>query len=135
MRKFMGENTKAPKTDSKKVQAVVAAEGSKSGKIKELFDMGLEVKEIAALLEIRYNFAYNVISNYVNINDIQVVNEARTGGKKDEIVRLYQEGAKKTDIAKALKTNINYIYKVLKDWEAEQTVVAEVAAELEGGAK
>lgn len=135
MRKFMGENTKAPKTDSKKVQAVVAAEGSKSGKIKELFDMGLEVKEIAALLEIRYNFAYNVISNYVNINDIQVVNEARTGGKKDEIVRLYTEGAKKTDIAKALKTNINYIYKVLKDWEAEQAVVAEVAAELEGGVK
>lgn len=131
MRKFMGENVKATKVESKKVQTVVTGEGSKSGKIKELFDMGLEVKEIASLLQIRYNFAYNVISNYVNINDIQVVNEVRSGGKKDEILKMYQDGVKKTEIAKALKTNINYIYKVIKDWEA--VAVQEVAAEIEGG--
>lgn len=130
MKKLMGTEEKEVKMESKAVQKVVAGEGSKSGKIKQLFDMGLDVKDIAKVLDIRYNFAYNVISNYININDIPVVTEERGGGKKSEIIRMYQEGTKKTDIAKALKTNLNYIYKVCKDWEIEQGTVEAV---VEGG--
>lgn len=132
MRKFMESNATIPSKESKKVQKVVASEGSKSSKVKELFDMGLEVKDIAALLDIRYNFAYNVISNYINLNDIQVVSERAKGGKKDDVVQLVAQGLKPKEIAKQLKTNINYVYKILKTTNVEaQSVEQEVATSKE----
>lgn len=128
MRKFMEGNATIPSKGSKKVQKVVASEGSKSSKVKELFDMGLEVKDIASLLDIRYNFAYNVISNYINLNDIQVISERAKGGKKDDVVQLAAQGLKPKEIAKQLKTNINYVYKILKTTNVEaQSVEQEVA--------
>jgi len=38
---------------------------NKSERIRALFNAGLTVKKIAEIVEIRYNFAYNVISRYV----------------------------------------------------------------------
>lgn len=100
--------------NTKAINKILASETSKSAKIKALFDGGLEVKAIAQLLEIRYNFAYNVISNYCNIEDIDV-EATKTTSKKDQVIALFQQGLSNKEIAKELKTNYNYVCKILKE--------------------
>ena len=39
------------------VLGIINGEGSKSNKMKELFGLGMQVKEIAELMGVRYNFA------------------------------------------------------------------------------
>ena len=46
---------------------------NKSEKIRRLFDAGLSVSEIATLMGIRYQFAYNVISHHVKAKGQEVV--------------------------------------------------------------
>ena len=51
------------KAQERKVQEIMRARKmNKSQKIRALFSAGKAIKEISELLEIRYNFAYNVIS-------------------------------------------------------------------------
>lgn len=130
MKKLM-ENNVVVKMDSKKVKDIVAKDGSKSGKMKELFDLGFEVKEIQKILNdgginVIYNFVYNVVSNYININGIVVVQEKKVG-KKDGIIKLYLDGKTNKEISKEMKTNYNYVLKVIKEYKQtlEQKVVAE----------
>lgn len=119
---------KEVKVNEKKVQEVVTAEGkNKSAKIKELFDMGCEVKDIAERLSIRYNFAYNVISNYVIVNDIEVSKAVRET-KKDTVFQLFDAGKTLGEVSKELKMNYNYVWKLKKEWEKE--VAAEAAKEV-----
>ena len=113
------------KVSKKQIENIVKSDGSKSSRIKQLFDIGLEVKEIANLMEIRYNFAYNVISNYININEIEI-EQSEKSDKKQAIIELLQQGVKKVDISKALKTNYNYVFKVAKEYN-EQVKSAEQA--------
>jgi DNA invertase Pin-like site-specific DNA recombinase len=93
---------------------------SKSAKVRALFDGGLEVKEISTLLNIRYNFAYNVLQNYVIVNDIQVTKTERET-KRDDIVKLIQEGKGLVEVCKATKSNYNYVWKISKELKAEQS--------------
>lgn len=93
---------------------------SKSEKVRQLFNGGLEVKEIATLLNIRYNFAYNVLQNYVIIHDIQVT-KAERETKRDDIVKLLQEGKSLVEVCKATKSNYNYVWKISKELKAEQS--------------
>lgn len=102
------------------VKTIVGKEISKSAKVRELFDGGLEIKEIAAALEIRYNFAFNVLQNYININDIEVEKSIRSS-KRDEIVALLSTGMSLADISKQTKTNYNYIWKINKELKGETT--------------
>ena len=74
----------------------------------------MEIKEIAQLMQIRYNFAYNVISNYCNIEDIEV-EATHAISKKDQVIALFQAGRSNKEIAKELKTNYNYVCKILKE--------------------
>lgn len=118
------------KLTKKQVAELVAAEGiSKSSKIKTLFDHGFEVKEIASTLNIRYNFAYNVLQNYINTQSIEV-EASHKETKKDVVWALFDQGKKIGEVAKELKMNYNYVWKLRKEWEeaavkdAEQTVVA-----------
>ncbi|MNO67355.1 hypothetical protein D3C76_581600 [compost metagenome] len=58
---------------------------NKSEKIRRLFDAGLSVTEIATLMGIRYQFAYNVISHHVKVKGQEVVahdrnRDVRTSG-------------------------------------------------------
>jgi transposase-like protein len=96
------------------VEKIVKMEVSKSQKIKDLFDAGLETKDIAELLQIRYNFAYNVISNYARMNDINVDVTPKTH-RKDEIVTLAKTGKSLVEISKELKVNYNYVWKIVKE--------------------
>lgn len=72
-------------------------------------------------MDVRYNFVYNVISNYCVVEGIEVEKKASTG-KKDIIIGLHKEGKTKKEISVELKTNYNYIYQVIKKYETEQAV-------------
>lgn len=103
----------AKKVTQAQVNKVVKQEVSKSSRMKQLFDLGLSIKEIATAMDVRYNFAYNVVSNYCMTEGIELVKNKR-GGKKEQIIKLYEEGKSNKEIAIELKTNYNYVYSVLK---------------------
>ena len=107
----------------KEVKKVVAMEGvSKSAKIRNLFDGGLDVGEIATLLNIRYNFAFNVLQNYIIINEIPTSKTDKSNSKRAEIVKLLNEGKSLADVSRITKTNYNYIWKINKELKGEQNV-------------
>ena len=88
---------------------------SKSKKFITLYNEGLEIKEIASLFNVRYNFVYNVVSNYCRMNDIELrTNQVNGSSKKVMIEELFKQGKSNTEIAKELKTNYNYVYKITK---------------------
>lgn len=123
MRKKM-EGT-AKKVTKAQVAAVVnQEEASKSARMKQLFDLGLSVKEIAEAMGVRYNFAYNVVSNYCMQEGIEIEKKARSG-KKEQIIKLYKEGKSNKEIAIELKTNYNYVYNVLKPIKQAEKEAAE----------
>lgn len=126
MRKAMEQEVKVTQAMVKKV---VADEGmSKSAKMKTLFDMGLEVKEIANVLGVRYNFVYNVISNHCNMNGIQVETNKRES-KRDKIIELHEQGLSNKEISIELKTNYNYVFNVIKAYKRAQAIETESKAE------
>ena len=73
--------------NNKKIEAIVNnVNVSKSKRFIELYNIGLDIKEIASLFNVRYNFVYNVISNYTRINNIELRVKQRNGEtKKDKI--------------------------------------------------
>ena len=88
---------------------------SKSKKFIALYNGGLEIKEIASLFNVRYNFVYNVVSNYCRMNEIELrTNQVNGSSKKVMIEELFKQGKSNTEIAKELKTNYNYVYKITK---------------------
>ncbi|MCK9328052.1 MAG: hypothetical protein M0P69_21330 [Bacteroidales bacterium] len=104
------------KASKKQIETILKKEISKSKRIQELFLLGCDVKLISELMSIRYQFAYNVISNFVNINSLEVVQEKKES-KKDKVIELFNENHSNIEIAKLLKTNYNYVYKVLKEYK------------------
>lgn len=117
MHKVLEEEVKVTKA---MINKVVGDESlSKSAKMKALFDLGMTVKDIAVTLNVRYNFVYNVISNHVNVNGIQVERTVKTG-KKEQIIELFQAGKSNKEISIELKTNYNYVYNTIKAFKASQ---------------
>lgn len=105
------------KTNNKEIQNILAADTSKSKKMIALYDLGLEIKDIATLMETRYNFVYNVVSNYTNTHGLTIRTKKAGDGKKDVIVTLHKAGKTNKEIAAELKTNYNYVYKVISDYK------------------
>lgn len=112
----------------KQVKDIVESAASKSSKIKDLFEHGFAVKDIANLLDIRYNFAYNVIQNHVIVNDIAVDTEKKET-RKDTVFALFDEGKTLTEVSKELKMNYNYVWKLRKEWEREAAKEVQAAEE------
>ena len=102
---------------NKQIEKIINGEGSKSSKMKELYNGGLEIKEIATLLNVRYNFVYNVVSNACRVEGVELRTTKRAG-KKEAIIELLQQGKSNTEISKELQTNYNYVYKVAKEFYA-----------------
>ncbi len=117
MKKLLTADVKVSK---KEVNEVLKSEVSKSQKMKELFELGLEVKEISELMNVRYNFVYNVVSNFVRINDIETTSVERNSRKK-EIIDLFLSGRSNVEISKELKINYNYVFKVIKEHKVENS--------------
>lgn len=98
------------------VEKILKSEVSKSEKMKKLFLGGLEVKEIAELMQVRYNFVYNVVSNMIRVDDLEAaVVKTEKEGKREDIVRLMNEGKSNIEISKILKSNYNYVWKVVNE--------------------
>lgn len=98
------------------VKKVLESQASKSAKMKELFLGGLDIKTIAELMGVRYNFVFNVVSNMIRTEDLEekVVKETKDN-KRNEIVRLLKEGKSNVEISKELKCNYNYVWKVVNE--------------------
>ena len=103
----------------KEMQEVVKNAKSKSEGYKLLYNKGVEIKEIANFYGVRYNFVYNVISNYCRVEDVELRTSHRTDGesKKNQVIAMLNEGKTCTEISKELKTHINYVYKIRKEIE------------------
>lgn len=100
----------------KEITTIIEGKESKSKKMVALYNGGLEIKEIATLMDVRYNFVYNVISNMCRMNDVELrTNKDNGTSKKSLIIALMKEGKSNTEIAKELKTNYNYVYKITKE--------------------
>ena len=97
------------------IQKIINNASSKSQAMVELYNQGLEIKQIANAMDVRYNFVYNVISNHCRMNDIELrTNKNNENSKKAIIEKLFHEGKTNVEIAKELKTNYNYVYKITK---------------------
>ena len=97
------------------IQKIISNATSKSKAMIELYNGGLEIKEIANAMQVRYNFVYNVISNHCRMNEIELrTNKTNENSKKVMIEKLFKEGKTNIEISKELKTNYNYVYKVTK---------------------
>lgn len=110
-------NITAPGESTKKVTTILNDESvSKSKKMIALFELGFDVKTVSQLMEVRYNFAYNVISNHINVNGLEVESNKQES-KKDKIVELFKQGKTNKEISIELKTNYNYVYNTLKEYK------------------
>lgn len=100
------------------IKKVLEGEGTKSAKMKALYNGGVEIGEIAKLLEVRYNFVYNVISNDAMKKGEQVRVTRKNGSVKAEIIKKIDEGKSNKEISQELGVLYNYVFKVRKDYEA-----------------
>ena len=102
--------------ENKEIQKIINNSTSKSKAMVALYNSGLEIKQIANIMQVRYNFVYNVVSNYCRINNIELrTNKNNTNSKKVQIEELFKAGKSNVEIAKELKTNYNYVYKITKN--------------------
>ena len=100
------------------MKQVLEGEGSKSSKMIKLYNAGMEVGDIAKLMDVRYNFVYNVVSNDCRKNGVAVRVTRKQGSVKQKIIELVKEGKSNTEISKELSVNYNYVFKVRKEFEA-----------------
>ena len=101
---------------NKEIQKIINDATSKSKAMVALYNSGLEIKQIADIMQVRYNFVYNVVSNYCRMNEVELrTNKNNTNSKKAQIEELFKAGRSNTEIAKELKTNYNYVYKVTRN--------------------
>lgn len=115
-------------------KAVAGKEMTKGAAIREMFVGGMETKDIATALGIRYNHAYNVIKNEVLIHGLEVETESRNGSnsKKAQIIASLEAGMSMKDVAAEQKCMYNYVWQVAKAaglTGKKDEVVAEVATE------
>ena len=97
------------------IQTIINNATSKSKAMIELYNGGLDIKQISQAMDVRYNFVYNVISNHCRMNDIELrTNKGNENSKKVMIEKLFKEGKTNVEISKELKTNYNYVYKITK---------------------
>ena len=100
---------------NKEITTIINNAASNSKAMIELYNEGLEIKQIAQAMDVRYNFVYNVISNHCRMNEIELrTNKTNENSKKVMIEKLFKEGKTNVEISKELKTNYNYVYKITK---------------------
>lgn len=91
----------------------------KSELMKEMYLDGMEIKEIAEVMMVRYNFVYNVVSNMCRVDRVELRTNKKVVGesKKDKIIELLNKGMNKAEVSRELCVNYNYVFKVEKDYE------------------
>jgi hypothetical protein len=104
-------------TKKQRINVLTDSTISKSAKIKVLWESGSTVKQVSEELGIRYNFAYNVISNYVNVGNIDTIKPEKGDTKKSQIVEMFKQGNSLKEISVNLRTNYNYVFNTVKDYK------------------
>lgn len=114
--KLVGERTITAEQVAQVVEKINAGAISKGAGIRTLFAGGMAVKEISTETGIRYNHVYNVVKNEVLVNDLEVEKTGRNNenSKKNQIVKLLEEGKSITEVSKELKCLYNYAWQVAK---------------------
>jgi transposase len=109
-----------------KKEEILTTKQPKSVKMRKLFDLGYTVKQISIMLEVRYNFVYNVISRYVLETDCKLDTNKEVS-KKEQVIKMINEGASIKEIMSEVKVNVNYVYKIKKESLLEDMKKNEVA--------
>lgn len=114
--KLVGERTITTEQVAEVVKNIEAKKCSKGAGIRTLFAGGMEVKEISSVTGIRYNHVYNVVKNEVLVHDLEVEKSGRSNenSKKNQIIKLLEEGKTITEVSKELKCMYNYAWQVAK---------------------
>lgn len=100
------------------IEKVLNNEGSKSSKMILLFEGGLDVKAISELMGVRYNFVYNVVSDYIRKEGLKdSVIKDKKEGVKDKIIELIKEGKSNVEISEELRVNYNMVWKYRNELE------------------
>ena len=92
---------------------------SKSQKMRELYDQGMSVSQISKELGCRYQFVYQIISNYTN-GDIKNSNDKKDS-KSEEFRKLFDEGLSVGEIAKTTNSNYTFVFQVIKKYKNSLT--------------
>lgn len=106
--------------DQAALAKVMKSDLSKSQKMIQLFELGWETKEISEFMTaaegkvVRYNFVYNVVSNYCAVNGIKPAATAEKSGKKEQIIAMFLAGKTTKEISIDLRTNGNYVFNTIK---------------------
>ena len=107
---------------NKEMKEIVSDEStSKSFKMRTLFDGGIDVKSISELLNVRYNFVYNIVSRHCleqRIDDSSIEKHSNKGSElKESIIQLLKENPeiKVSEVSKQLGKNYNYVWKIMKE--------------------
>ncbi|MFA7018522.1 MAG: hypothetical protein WC239_06025 [Sphaerochaetaceae bacterium] len=109
-----GKGNPVKMLDNKVKEIVSSKELSKSEKIRRLYDLELEIGAIAKLLQIRYQFAYNVADSYT---DGEIRKVSRKPSKSALFRELYDKGFKVHEIATKTSSNYNFVHSVIKKYK------------------
>lgn len=101
------------------IKKIVEQDISKSQKMIQLYNGGLEIKEVAAIMGTRYNFVYNVVSNYCRMNDLEMRTVEREN-KKATIIAMIEAGKSNVEISAETKCCYNYVFNTRKTYEREK---------------
>jgi Mor family transcriptional regulator len=84
--------------------------GSKSERMKQLYDAGFTVAEISKKLSCHYSFVYGVIQKHCD----GVIPASQKESKSDLFRTMYDGGSSIGDIAKETNSNYSYVFSVIK---------------------
>lgn len=102
----MTKKNQAETSDQKEVTKV-----TKSEQMRQLYDQGLSIGEIAKKLGVRYQFVYGVISRTGEIR------RRPKESKSDLFRQLYDQGLSVGEIAKRTNSNYTFVYSVIKKYK------------------
>ena len=87
---------------------------NKSQKMKRLYILGFSISYIAYIMDVRYNFVYNVVKTYSVQNKQEVEKKTRTS-TKELILSLFTKGQSYIDICRALHVNYCEVGRTLRE--------------------
>jgi hypothetical protein len=115
------------------IARVLDEEVTKSGKIRGLYAAGIEVKDIAHILDVKYNFAYNVVAQLIKDGivpkqpekpitaeeqKLQALPEPKPivipGDTDDRIINLWINGKESEEISQELQIDFDYVIKIVR---------------------
>jgi transposase-like protein len=102
--------------EKKFVNEVLASGESKSKMMVRMYNEGGEISEISKIMGVRYNFVYNVVSNYCRVNEVDL-RTVEKDSKKGAIIELIEKGLSNNEISRELKSCYNYVFSVRKNYE------------------